>query len=87
MQSSHDTEDMPPSAAQSFIIGGVSAAQNSFKRQKTGILSDVAHVLGCSVEALRFLIEPSHDDHTVFDFPDSERRRHIARENHLNIAE
>lgn len=77
----------PPSPAQSFIIGGISAAQHSDRAQKGGILSDVAHVLGCSVEALGFLIGPSKSDNRDFDFPDAERRRFVGRENHLNIAE
>lgn len=87
MISDNDVEKSPPNAVQSFIMGGVSAAQNSLKPHRTSILSDVAHVLGCHVDALRFLIEPSQDDNAVFDFPDSERRRTIRRDNHLNIAE
>lgn len=77
----------PPNPAQSFIIGGISAAQHSNKAQKGGILSDVAHVLGCSVEALAFLIGPSPSENSDFDFPDAERRRFVGRQNHLNIAE
>ena len=87
MRSHDDTENMPPNATQSFIMGGVNAAIHSSQNQKINILSDVAHVLGCHVDALRFLIEPSEDDNSAFDFPDSQRRRRIRGYNALNIAE
>ncbi|WP_371396856.1 hypothetical protein [Fretibacter rubidus] len=82
-----DADIQPPNPEQSFIIGGISAAQHSNNAHKGGILADVAHVLGCSVEALGFLIDPSPHSNSDFDFPDAERRRFIGRENHLNIAE
>ena len=72
---------------QSFVMGGISAAKHSDTSQRTGILTDVAHALGCTADALRFLIEPSEAANSDFDFPDSERRRHIASINQLNIAE
>ena len=79
-----------PAADVVFIAGGLKAALNCLKPVRKSVISDVSKALNCEPEDLEFLFTDSADakvDLTIFDFPDSERRRQIIRNNFLDAAE
>lgn len=79
-----------PSADVKFILGGLKAAQNSQRSVRENVMIDVSKALNCDPKDLDFLFAGSHesDSHaSIFDFPDSERRRSIIRNNVVDAAE
>lgn len=82
--------DQRASAEVVFISGGIKAAMNTPHAVRQKIMSDVSEALNCTSAELAFLFsgcEPQIDDTSIYDFPDSERRRRVIRENRLDAAE
>lgn len=82
--------DQRASAEVVFITGGIKAAMNTSPSVRNKIVKDVSEVLNCTPLELEFLFggtEADADEATIYDFPDSERRRRIIRENRLDAAE
>lgn len=83
-----DAVETIPTGFQKFILGGIQAVKNSPSSKHDSILADLASALNCPKEALEFLLVTNPDTQNAdLDFPDAERRRHIAAENHLMIAQ
>ena len=71
-----------------FVAAGIKAAQNSRLATRQSVVSDVCQALSCQPNDLEFLFGAANDDdETVYDFPDSERRRMVIRYNNLDAAE
>lgn len=72
-----------------FMSGALKAAQNSPPEIRAKILSDVQAFTNIAASEVAFMFDPESDnnDHSVFDMPDSERRRQIIRDNLLDAAE
>lgn len=70
-----------------FIQGGLRAARNSPPSIRETVMNDLSHIMGCSTESLEFLFGSDQDDKSIYDFPDSERRRQVIRDNKLDAAE
>ena len=69
-----DVSDYPPSQAQTFILGGIQAARAVKLESQSNVLTDIAMVMGCEIEALQFLISDRQDaSEGVIDFPDASR--------------
>lgn len=78
-----------PSADVLFMSGAIRAAQNSSPVIREKILQDISLHMDASPESLEFMFtsDNNNNDHTVFDFPDSERRRKCIQDNLLDAAE
>lgn len=78
-----------PSADVMFMSGALKAAQNSPPEIRAKILSDVQAFTNIAASEVAFMFDLNSDnnDHSVFDMPDSERRRQIIRDNLLDAAE
>lgn len=78
-----------PSADVMFMSGALKAAQNSPPEIRAKILSDVQAFTNIAASEVAFMFDQNSDnnDHSVFDMPDSERRRQIIRDNFLDAAE
>lgn len=72
-----------------FITGALRAAKNSSPEIRQKILSDIQTFTNTSASAVEFMFAPNNDnnDHSVFDMPDSQRRRKLICDNHLDAAE
>lgn len=80
--------EVRPQADVTFISAGIRAAQNSQSDVRNAVVKDVSDALSCAPKDLDFLFESSdEDDATIYDFPDSERRRKIIAYNNLDAAE
>ena len=78
-----------PAQEVSFVAAGIHAAKNSRNGTRTKVINDISNTLQCEPEALGFLFSDlaPNTDPREFDFPDSERRRHVIRLNGLDAAE
>lgn len=80
--------DVAPRADVSFISAGIKAAQNSQTEVRDLVLEDVSQALACTPKDLEFLFKSTEEDeNTIYDFPDSERRRKVIAHNNLDAAE
>ena len=72
-----------------FVAAGIKAAQNLPRKHRRSVVIDVCQALRCKPHDLEFLFDAANDDddETVYDFPDSERRRMVIRYNNLDAAE
>ena len=72
-----------------FMAGAMRAARNSSPSVRAKIMADIEALTSTSSETLAFMFSFDNDnnDHAVFDFPDSERRRLIIQNNRLDAAE
>ena len=72
-----------------FMAGALRAAKNSPPAIREKILADLQDHVDYDASELAFLFdgETDHNDHALYDFPDSERRRKIIRDNRLDAAE
>lgn len=73
-----------------FVSGGLKAAMNTPPSVRQKIIHDVSEALNCSPLELEFLFSGTGtdaDEASIYDFPDSERRRRIIRDNRLDAAE
>lgn len=70
-----------------FISAGIIAAQNSDTTTRDNVIADISNVMSCASEDLDFLFKSSDDDPSIYDFPDSERRRKVIAYNKLDAAE
>ncbi len=79
----------PASSDVVFIAGGLKAAKNCPEIHRQKVLHDVSQVLQCTPQDLNFLFDAQGDepDNSIYDFPDSERRRQVLRHNGLLAAE
>lgn len=84
-----DPEHVALSADVMFLTGALKAAKNTPPRIREKVLMDIQAIMKCSAEELEFMFSAHNDnsDHSVYDFPDSERRRMIIRNNNLDAAE
>lgn len=81
--------DAQQNADVNFIAAGLKAARNSRNDIRATVLDDVSKALDCTPEDLSFLFKgvPEDEDVTIYDFPDSERRRQVIAYNNLDAAE
>ncbi len=82
--------DLGASAEVVFVSGGIKAAMNTPPAMRQKIIQDVSEALNCEPLDLEFLFSPQKaetDEASIYDFPDSERRRQIIRSNQLDAAE
>ncbi len=72
-----------------FVAGAMRAAKHASPEVRAKILADVQALTQTPGEHLDFMFATDNDnnDHSVFDMPDSERRRQIIRNNFLDAAE
>lgn len=83
-----DVIETSPTEFQTFVLGGINAVKHMPPNAHDMILADLATALNCSKDALDFLIAANPETlNADLDFPDAQRRRSIAMENHLSIAQ
>lgn len=72
-----------------FFHGAIKAAQNSSPKVRDKILTDLGVMMNCDPAQFQYLFDAQNDhhNHSFYDFPDSERRRLIIRNNRLDAAE
>ncbi len=72
-----------------FMAGALRAAKHSSPKIRQKILNDISAYSSIPANEVAFMFASDNDnnDHAVFDFPDSERRRLCIRNNMLDAAE
>lgn len=72
-----------------FLSGALRAAKHASPSVRQKILSDIQTYSNTDPAEVEFLFGSNNDnnDHAVFDFPDSDRRRQYIRDNLLDAAE
>lgn len=85
----NDPVDNDMAAEVMFIQGAIRAARNVKPELREKLMRDLSMALACSPAELEFLFEQGEDidPRELYDFPDSERRRRVIRENRLDAAE